>query len=61
MHTQIVGWAATVVSKPQTAVATVSDGKGTLNAEVSTDRSINGAEEWGDRQAVGVFGITFSL
>lgn len=45
MHTHIVGWAATVVSKPQTAVATVTDGKGTLNAEVSTDQSINGAEE----------------
>lgn len=45
MHTQIVGWVANVVSKPQTAVATVADRKGTLNAEVSTDRSVNGAEE----------------
>lgn len=54
-----------VVSKPQTTVSTVvtlvTVGKRTLNTEFSTDCSFNGAEEQGDRQALGVFGSAFSL
>ena len=54
-----------MVSKPQTSAAVVvilvTVGKGALNAKVSTDWGFNGAEEQGQRQAVGVSGSTFPL
>lgn len=42
-------------------VVLVTVGKGALNTKVSTDRGFNGAEEQGERQAVGVSGSTFPL
>lgn len=54
-----------MVSKPQTTVAMVvilvTVGKGALSTKVSIDWGFNGAEERGERQAVGDFGSTFPL
>ena len=66
IHTRAAGWVLNGVSKPQTGAAAlvvilVTVGKGALNTKVSTDRGFNGAEEQGERQAVGVSGSTFPL